>query len=971
MSFDIKRFKNNILFFVLCMVAIIAIIVISLFSNKKIKLDEEELTNDESIIGSLVINEIMTSNKGAYADPYGKLYDYVEIYNGSNKKINLKNYGLSDVNTEIKYTFPNIEIKPKEYIVIFLSGNSKSNYHAPFKLKSSGGETLALFRHDGKIIDAVQTVDLQKNTVMARNAEGKWIIQKEATPGFANTIDGHKEFVQSITSIEEAKIEINEVLPNNKGNFKNKYGEYSGYIELRNKSDKKVNIENYAISNSTDAIYKWHFPSIELSPGEIVVVFTSDRNILEGEELHASFKLDSKNGIAILSNEKGKIVDKVEYENLANGMALVKQNGKMLESSILSPGEPNTIDGIKNFQKEYIKTGETLIINEVMSSNFKFLPQNGGNYYDWIELYNNSNDTIKLSDYCLTTNTNSSCMYKLPEVELKKGAYYIIIASGDSNLSNNSYNHANFKISNTESLYIMKENKIIDSLFISDLPLGASIGKSGKSGIYYYSTPTPGAANSNGLQAIAYKPASSVKSGAYNNIDALVVELYAEGTIYYTTDGSNPTTSSHVYSSPLNLKSTTVLKTMSVENGKYYSETATYNFIINENHTLPVMAVSIDPKDLKQLHRNAWTEGYEKPCNAELLELNGTGFSINAGLKLFGGSTRGHSKKSYELKFQKQYGPGKLNYHVFDDVDSSVFDSLVLRTGSQDEMGDASKKTLIRDIVGTSLVSEFTTVDVQAYKPVVMYLNGKYWGLYFIREKIDETFVANHYNVKATKSNTDLLRIDGQVKSGNKIKYNNLINFVKNNSLANPNNYNQVKEQVDIENIIDFWIAETWTANNDILNVRYFSNPDVDNGKWKFIFYDLDFAFYNVAYNYFNFATSPGGMTGNGFSTTLLSNLMKSPEFKTTYLERLSYNLRNTWHPDNVNKKIDEIIAEIGENEIRRNQERWKTTSFATWKNNINHLRSYASRRGSYMIKHAKSYFKLSNSDVKKYFGGL
>ena len=104
-------------------IAIIAIIVISLFSNKKIKLDEEELTNDESIIGSLVINEIMTSNKGAYADPYGKLYDYVEIYNGSNKKINLKNYGLSDVNTEIKYTFPNIEIKPKEYIVIFVCQN--------------------------------------------------------------------------------------------------------------------------------------------------------------------------------------------------------------------------------------------------------------------------------------------------------------------------------------------------------------------------------------------------------------------------------------------------------------------------------------------------------------------------------------------------------------------------------------------------------------------------------------------------------------------------------------------------------------------------------------------------------------------------------------------------------------------------------------------------------------------------------
>jgi len=971
MKFDLKMFKNNIVFFIVCILGIATIIGINFFSDRNIILEEEELTNDESIISKLIINEVMTSNKGTYADEFGKLYDYVEIYNGSEKDINLKNYGLSDVNNEIKYTFPDVVIKSKKYVVVFLSGNTVSNYHAAFKLKSSGSEVLALFRHDGKVIDAVETVNLMKDTVMARNAEGKWVVQNKPTPGYANTIDGHTAFINSLTSEKEGLIEINEVLPNNKGNFENKYGEYSGYIEVRNKSDKSVNLAGYAISNTSDAIYKWHFPDIKLSGGEVLVVFTSDRNILEGDELHASFKLDSKNGVAILSDDKGKIIDKVEYENLANGMALIKQNGQMFESSIISPGQNNNLDGIKEFQSEYLKTKETLIINEVMSNNYSYLPQNGGEFYDWIELYNNGEKTIKLSDYCLTTNTNSSCMYKLPDVELKKGQYYIIMASGEESLSNNSYKHANFKISDVESVYIMKSNKIVDTLFISDIPHGYSIGKSGKNGIYYYSSPTPGKSNSNGLQAISYAPQASIESGVYNNVDNLSVELYSSGKIYYTLDGSNPTTSSKVYSSPLNIKSTTVLKTISVENGKYYSDVNTYNYIINENHTLPIMSVSIDPTALKQLHRNAWTEGYIKPCHAELIELDGTGFSIDAGLKLFGGSTRGHSKKSYELKFKKEYGEGKLHYHVFDDVDSSVFNSLVLRTGSQDEMGDASKKTLIRDLVGTSLVAEYTSVDVQAYKPVAMYLNGKYWGLYFIREKIDETFVGNHYNVKATKSNTDLLRIDGQVKSGNKTKYNNMINFIKKNSLSNSANYEKIKEQVDIENLIDFWIAETWVANNDILNVRYFSNPDVDNGKWKFIFYDLDFAFYNVAYNYYNFSTSASGMTEKGFSTTLLRNLMKNSDFKQLYLERLSYNLKNTWHPDNVNKKIDEVIAEIGENEIKRNQERWKVTSYSTWKNNVNHLRSYATKRGSYMIRHAKSYFKLSNSEVEKYFGGL
>ncbi len=971
MKFDIKSFKKNIVFFIVCFVILIVSLILSFIGKSTITLDEEELPTNESNISKLVINEVMSSNGGCHVDKDGKLYDYVEIYNGNDSSINLKNYGLSDIASEIKYTFPSVEIESKGYLIIYLSGTTADNYHAPFKLKASGGEYLALFKPNGKIVDAVETVSLNKDTVMARNDEGSWVIQKEPTPGFANTKEGRENYIKSITNEEDGLVEISEILANNKGNFKDSLGYYDGYIEVRNKSDKKVNIENYSISNSETSIYKWHFPSIELSPNEVTVVFTSNKNIVDGDELHSSFKLDSKNGVVVLSNNDGKIIDKVAYSNLPNGTALIKQEGTMLESNIISPGEDNTIDGIDAFEKKYTKMPKDLVISEAMTRNYEYLPQNGGNYYDWLELYNNGKDTIKLSDYCLTTNSDTMCMYKLPDVELKKGEYYIVIASGDTNLSNNSYYHSNFNLSDTQSLYITKSNDIIDSMYISNIPSGYSEGRKGDYGFYYFSTPTPNEANENGTQAISYIPKVSTESGIFNDVENVKVELNGSGNIYYTLDGSNPTTSSNIYSSPLELESTTVLKIMSDESGKLQSETSTYTYIINENHTIPIMSVTIDPSDLKALHSHAWTEGYLKPCNAELLELDGTGFSISAGLKLFGGSTRGHAKKSYELKFKKEFGPGKLNYQVFKDVDSAVFDSLVLRSGSQDEMGTASKKTIIRDILGTSLVSEYTDVDVQAYRPVAMYLNGEYWGLYFIREKIDETLVGNHYNVPFSKTNTDLLRIDSQVKSGSATKYNAMISFIGNNSLSDSSNYAQIKEQIDIENLCDFWIAETWTANNDIVNVRFFSNPYVDNGKWKFIIYDFDYAFYNVNRNYYTFSTSASGMTINGYSTFLLRNLMKSSEFKQTYLERLSYNLKNTWNPDNVIKKIDSIISEIGENEIERNLSRWNIISYSTWQSNIDYLKSYATKRNSYMISQAKSYFGLSNEEVEKYFGGV
>ena len=970
MKFDTKKFKNNILFFAISGLLIVILLLISLVSYKKgSTLDKKELTDDNVNITKLVINEIMTGNKGTIADSNGKLYDYIELYNGNENEINLKDYGLSDESSQVKWVFPNVTIDAKSYLVVYLSGTNTTGLYAPFKLKSSGGEVVTLFKPNGKIVDAVETVALESNTVMAREGNGNWIIQNVGTPGFANTKEGHIEFLASLISNEDKTLEINEILANNKGNFKNENGIYSGYIEIKNVSKNTIDLANYSLSNSEDISFKWQFPSVRLGSDEILLVYTSGVSNKDGV-LSTSFKLNSNNGFVVLSNNKGKVIEKVEYKNLANGIAYIKESGKFLESNSVSPGYPNTVDGIKSFSKKYLSMPKDLVINEAMNNNYSYLSQNAGNYYDWIELYNNSGKTINLSDYCLTTNDNTMCMYKLPKIELKSGEYYVVMASGNEKLSNSKYKHTNFKLSETQSIYLTKSSDIIDSIFLANIPDGYSMGRGNSYGIYYFSKPTPGTKNGNGIEAISYAVTPSVERGVYNNVESLIVALNGYGKIYYTTDGSNPTTSSKVYSSPLEIKKTTVLKVMSKEEGKISSKIGTYSYIVNENHTLPVISVTITPSDLKALHSHAWVEGYIKPSYAEYFELDGSGFDIGAGLKLFGGSTRGHAKKSYELKFKKRYGKGKLEYHVFDDVDSSIFDSLVLRTGSQDEMGDYSKKAIIRDLVGTSLVKEYTSVDVQSYIPVAMYLNGKYWGLYFIREKIDETLVANHYNVAADKNKTDLLRIDGQVKSGSRTKYNKLISYISSHPMSNNAYYDEVAKQVDIENLCDFWIAETWTANHDIVNVRYFSNPDVDNGKWKFIFYDLDSAFYNVDRNYYAFSTSPSGMTSIGYSTFLLRNLMKNSKFKKTYLERLSYNLKNTWSTENVLKKIDDVIEEIGINEIKRNFTRWNK-SYSEWEKNVNFVRNYAKNRNKYMISGAKSFFNLSSSEVKKYFGDV
>lgn len=971
MGFNFKKLKNNLGFFVIAIMMIVVLTLVNYISDKKSNsLDKAELTDGEVNISKLVINEVMTSNKGAYADPNGKIYDYVEIYNGNEKDINLKDYGLSDEESKVKWVFPETIIGPKEYIVVFLSGNRSEGLYANFKLKSSGGEVMTLFKPNGKVVDAVETVALDGNTVMARDLNGKWVVQTEATPGHANTKEGRSEFLASLISDDEKVIEINEILANNKGNFKNKNGEYSGYIEVKNISKNSVNLANYGLSNSEVASFKWQFPSKVLEPGEVVVVFTSGKSCKTCDELSTGFKLDSKNGFAVLTNNKGKIVDKVEYKNLPNGIGYIKQDGKFLQNNAISPGFDNTVDGIKSFQKKYLSTPKDLIISEVMNNNYSYLAQNGGNYYDWIELYNNSGKTINLSNYCLTTNDNTMCSYKLPKVELKSGEYYIVMASGDTKLSNSKYQHASFKLGDTEAVYLTKSDEIVDSIMVANVPLGYSIGRSGSS-ILYFSKPTPGSKNGGGTEAISYVPYADIKSGIYDSNKEFKVTLTGSGKIYYTLDGSEPTTSSKVYSSPLTIKKTTVLRIMSKEAGKLSSDVNNYSYILDTSHKTSVMSLIIDSKKLNKVNNNtSLNSKVQERGYVDYFDKEGEGFSINVGLKLFGGSTRSYKKKSYEIKFKKKYGDAKLKYKVFKNVDSSVFDSLVLRTGSQDEFQYNDQRTVIKDVVATSLMGQYTDVDVQDYVPIVLYINGKYWGIYFIREKVDETFVSNHYNVKATKTDTSILRIDGEVKSGTDKKYNSMISFINSNSLSNSKNYEKIKEQIDIQSFSDFWIGEIYTANYDILNTRYFSNPLVDNGKWKYIFYDIDSGFFRTTQNTFNEYTNPSGMGSWNFPTVLLRNMMKSSEFKSTFLERLSYNLNNTWAYKNVEKRIDEVIDEIGKDEFKKNAERWGN-SYSHWEKSIKSMKTFAKNRNSYVVKYAKSYFKLSSSDVKKYFGDV
>jgi len=961
-----EKNQSNLFYIIIATVVVLLLCIGSFFiqNNNVYEPTVIDLPEDiESKINGLVINEIVSKNGGAYLSSDNELCDYIELYNGSNNDINLYGYGLTDSDSEIKWAFPQVTIKAKGYLIINLVGENREGLNANFKLKKEGGEKVILVKGNNKVIDGVNTVALSANQCMGRDADGNWNIYNFITPGFENSLTGREAYLNSLDAsvLTEKKIIINELLVKNDGNFRNEDGVYTGYIELKNVSNETINLKDYWLTNTNDTQFKYRLPDYDLQPDEIYVFYCGD-NALKPEK-YLGFNFNSKDGCVILSY-RNNIADRIEYANLANGLAyILDSNGSYQIDSVTSCGFENTAEGISKAIDKFNILNEGLIISEVMNSNFKYLYHNGS-YYDWVEVYNNSNNDINLADYSLSNNDDNLAKYQLPQITLKAHEYFVIMCSGNTALTVGNYYHAGFKISEIESIYLSKDGKIVSSMVVSNIPTGYSYGiNEGKNGYYYISTPTPLAKNNAGTQSISYLPVICTKDGVYNDVNNVIVNIQGEGTIYYTTDGSTPTTKSKKYSGPITLTKTTVLSIMSVTKGKLNSDIVNASYIINENHTMDVISIIVTPQVMNYLNYRGNMNTYQAYC--EFFEEDG-GFATKCGIEEVGGSARYVAKKGYQLKFDKEYGTSDLVYQVFDNRNYNVFDKLVIRASSTE-----FNRTGLRDILASTLMADYGTVDTLAQRDCILYINGNYYGIYSLREKNSPDTIAKQHDVSSDDMN--FCRIDGEVKAGSMSWYRELCNYANTHDLTIQEYYDYMCSKIDMENFCDYWIAMSWTSNNDLLNIRFYTSPYISDGKMRYIFYDFDWALQNTYMDYISrYIADPSGYMGIGVArreNTLFRNLVKNKDFQKLYLTRMGEYCQKVWNPSVSLQRLNELIKKY-EPEIERDRARWNLT-MESWYTNIDSLKEYLKKYPKNWLTYTKKFFNLTDSQMKGYFGDL
>ncbi len=787
-------------------------------------------------------------------------------------------------------------------------------------------------------------------------------------------------------------IRINEYSTNSTETLMDDEGEFVAWVEIYNGTNSNVNLKGYSLSDDKKDNTKWTFPDFKIASGGYGVVYLSGKtkDYAGGRTIHASFKLNGEEEALYLFSKTGHVADECTvyelFSNLTCGR-IEETPDKFAFFSRPTPGRKNYGTHFDSVESARYTGNRELAITEVAAVNTT-KEHTDGEYYDFIEIYNSSKVKINLANYKLSDSKKAESFKALPQISLAPGEY-IAVYCGDedyvSDYTGDIYTSIGLNRYG-ETIYLLdKYNVVVDALKYGRMQNGYSSGRlvDGNGDTVYFKGLTPGAANSSeGLAVSLPDPEFSLDSG-YVTAGTTVEISVPFGEVHFTIDGSTPTEKSPVYTGPIRVSRTGVLRARNFAHGYVPSDTVCANYLVtNRKHDLPVVFLTTDESNLYDYATGIWAMGagaseefpyeganfwqnWERPVHFEYMTTDGVSqVAFDAGISVFGQYSRAQEQKSVEIKLKDKYGPTKICYPFFGDDAVNVFSSFILRNSGQDY-----NVAHIRDAFASMAIKDQMDIDIMDYQPVVCYVNGQYHGIYDMREKIDEDYLANNHG--ADPENVDLIKSNSDVKEGTFDNYNALLNFVSSNDLSVDANYQKVCQYVDIDELINYWLCESFFTNTDTGNIKFWRER-TEKAKWRWIFFDVDWCLFNSTYDYNiidNYLDPEGHGVGQNFSTTLYINLYKNPAFRTRMLEIFSEHLNTTFNAERLLKILDGLVAEIG-NEMPYHLERWDDMSVESWKSNVETLRKIIVAKRKMFPSQMVEGLNMTQEEIQKYLPG-
>lgn len=918
--------------------------------NANIHLTLSEAEAASAPIDGLRISELVTGSEG-----------WAELKNISESPIELSLFYLSDdPNDPSKWRFPEGSLEPGALVTVSFNAEAPvSEIVTSFRVSRSENG-LYLFDSRGAEKDRLEVAPGLPAGISAIKVGGEVLYTAYSTPGEANSTDTFENAEWSDMDISSAPVIINEVLADNKYGIKDSYGDRSDWVELLNQSDSPVDLSYYYLSDDPNDPLKWQLPKVALLPHEYVVVFLSGNESLSGE-IHAPFKLSNGETVCLTALQ-GMFIDKIEIPLEINPNVSAGRNS---ENQIRyyptpTPGGPNSSYGLDRAADAGGFNARSVYISEVSA-----VQPAHSDMLDWIELYNPTGSAVSLSGWSLTNDPDEPRKYSLDKYSLRADGYALIYCGGAGSSS-----YAPFGISpGGSTLFLIGPDGGVHDVFETGAgALGVTSGRvhlSQTGERVFFKSATPGAKNAEGCPTYAAAPEFS-RASLYSD-SAFKLELTCStpgAVIRYTTDGSAPTSSSKEYTSPISVSENAIIRAKAFAEGLIPSETVAHTYVIGAQHTLPVVCISLSHSDYSKMYyaemrsNGSVKKGEEVPCYMEYYVGGRPAIQSGAGVKVSGASTAVYPQKSMKLIFRAGYGRSSLDYPFFDDSEVSSFRSILLRNGGQDAYYAHIRDTFVSKMcLGMNL-------DVAVCRPVIVYMNGQYRGIYDLKENMNEDFLVNHYGV--SRSRVEIARRNGWMRAGTREQWDEMLNMCKTLDFSKKENFEKLKKYVDTDAIMDYLIARTYFYDYDMYNQKYWHTND-NKVRWRAVLFDSDYALYgnnpsaNILYTYFN---KNGVVSPHGYVTQMdiYCACNQNAEWREQFIIRYIKTVKTRFNAERALSVFDSLV-ETYRPEMPRQISKWHMpNSMEKWQTELAGLRDCISKRPEKALKNLKSFYGLSDS---------
>lgn len=616
--------------------------------------------------------------------------------------------------------------------------------------------------------------------------------------------------------------------------------------------------------------------------------------------------------------------------------------------------------------------------NEIMTGNSSMFMDPTYNYSGWVELYNAGDAAVLLFGYYLSDDPNQPKKYRITSTSKRIPPKGYLVCWFDHNDIRS--DQVNFKLDhdggelalyNISGVEVAKVNypKQIQNVSYARISEGSEAWG-------FCTTPTPGASNAGSSFAFERcpEPTFSLTGGVYRNSCNVQISCPAGMVIRYTTDCTEPTNTSTIWTSgsTQNFPSTTIIRAKVTAPGYMDGTVVTQSYIVsNRELTLPVSSIVTDPKNLwdntigiyvrgtngipgnGQNSPCNWNQDWSRPSNFELLKGSEQLFSQQCDIAIGGGWTRSNSVKSLKLSAEKKFdGKNKFDYSFFSAKPNLKFKGLSLRNSGND-----FGQTMMRDAVQHCIIEGVLDVEYQAYQPTIHYINGEYYGIINLRERNNQQYVYSNFGYD--KDSIDLIEkiapSEGNynVLNGTIEATNNLINKSINANLDPI--YEQIEQLMDIDEFIAYMVVQLYSGNWDwpVNNTKFFRHRN--NGKFRWILYDLDGGFASTSYNPFigEGNSLMSSACDNVHTVKLFRNLIKNETFKQRFIDYFTLCLGSVYQPERVCHIIDSIAATI----------RPEVGYANVWgfEGGVSGFKSFANGRPSSLLTMIKNFFSLGD----------